>query len=132
MDSLDFLFLSDMAEAAITLFASATTYYVLEGDRLIIRRGGTVSMEIPYRDVDLIEYVDDKPRFFGPERLFRLSLQRLRVLRITINKKGKIHYVLINPRDPDLLIKSWYWARYPDEARSQGAQRPALGTSRVV
>jgi hypothetical protein len=121
MDSLDFLFLSNMAEMVVTLYARATTYFVLEEDRLIIRRGGTVSMNIPYRDMDLIEYADDKQYFFPTERLFRLSLKTLKVLRITINKKGDLHYILINPRDPDHLIKTWYWARYPAEAAAQGA-----------
>jgi hypothetical protein len=129
MDARDFFFLSDMAEMAITLFARATTYYVLEKDRLVIRRGGTVSMEIPYRDVDLIEYIEDNSWFFGPERLFRLSLRRLR---IQIRKENGFHYVLINPRDPDLLIKSWYWVRYPAEARAQRAQRVLPGATQVI
>lgn len=131
MDSLGLLFL-DMAQSVVTLFAAATTYYVLEEDRLIIRRGGTVSMNIPYRDIDLIEYADNKQQYFTLERLFRFSFRRLEILRITINKNDKLHYILINPRDPDYLIKTWYWARYPDEAQAQDAQRPAPTASPIV
>ncbi|MEH2513115.1 hypothetical protein V1291_004469 [Nitrobacteraceae bacterium AZCC 1564] len=123
---------STFLEMVVTLFASATTRYILEDDRLVIRRGGFISMEIPYRDVDLVEYIEDNGLFFGPERLFRLSLSRLRVLRITIRRKSGFHYVLINPRDPDNVIKTWYRAKFPDEARAQGAQRPLVGASRVV
>ncbi len=102
----------------MTLYARATTRYILEDDRLIIRRGGAVSMDIPYRDVDLIEYADAEQYYFTQERLFRLSFRKMKVLRITIKKEGKLHYILINPRDPDHLIKTWYWARYPAEARA--------------
>jgi len=132
MDALDFLSFSSLIEGIVTFFASATTYYVLEEDRLIIRRVGTVSMNIPYRDMDLIEYANDQQRYFTQDRLCRLSFRRLRDLRITINKNGKLHYILINPRDPDHLIKTWYWARYPDDAQSQGAQRPLPGVSQIV
>lgn len=132
MDSLDFLSLSNTIEMVVTLYARATTRYILEDDRLIIRRAGSVRMEIPYRDMDLIEYIDDKGWFFGPERLYRLFLLARRVLRITIRRNGDLQYVLINPLDPDRVIKTWYWAKFPAEARAQGAQRPFPGASRVV
>ncbi|WP_424630181.1 PH domain-containing protein [Bradyrhizobium sp. SYSU BS000235] len=122
----------DFIEMVVTLFAAATTRYILEDDRLVIRRGGFISMEIPYRDVDLIEYIDDKPQFFGPERLYRLAFPLRNILRIQIRKKSSFHYVLINPRDPDYLIKTWYWARYPAEARAQAAQPPLPSAPRLV
>jgi hypothetical protein len=87
-------------------------------------------MEISYSDIDLIEYVWGwlSPR----QRLYRLAFPTLKVLRLKIRKKHGFRYVLINPRDPDHVIRTWYLARYPVEAAAQGAQRPLPGASRLV
>ena len=126
---MDFFGFVDMV---VTLFASATTRYILEDDRLVIRRGGFVRMEIPYNDVDLIEYIDNKVGLVFHERLCRLALPKKKVVRIQIRRKVGFHAVLINPHDPDHLIKTWYWARYPAEAAAQGAQPPLPAASRLV
>jgi hypothetical protein len=108
--------------ATITLIMYGSTRYVVEDDRIIIRRGGYVVMDIPFSDIDLIEYVVNKLGFTFHERMYRLALPKAKVLRLKIKRKGGLRYLLINPRDPDHVIKAWYLARYPAEAQAQGWQ----------
>lgn len=81
-------------------------------------------MDLPFSDIDLIEYVVNKLGLTFHERMYRLALPKAKVLRLKIRRKSDFRYILINPRDPDHIIKAWYLARYPAEARAQGWQSP--------
>jgi hypothetical protein len=100
-----------------TLLTRATTFYTIEDDTLIIRRIGSVRMEIPFRDVEDIQYQWIYLDQLSQIRMYRLGLPG-KMLRI--KKSSGFRYVLINPSDPDHIIKAWHLARYPDEARAQG------------
>jgi hypothetical protein len=112
----------ELLVGASMLIVHGSTRYILEDDRLIIRRGGFVVMDIPFSDIDLIEYVVNKLGLTFHERMYRLALPKAKVLRLKIKRKGGLRYLLINPRDPDHVIKTWYLARYPAEAQAQGWQ----------
>jgi hypothetical protein len=100
---------------AASLWLKATTRYVVAADRLLIRRGGVVWMEIPFAD---IAEIDDKggaiDRFFQ-FRMYRLGLRR--TLRIT-KKKGIFRCVLINPRDPAPLVEAFQRSRSASQHRA--------------
>jgi len=86
-----------------TLWVRATTRYILEADRLLIRRAGFVWMDIPFRDVVDIE---SKPLFF--DKLWQIKMSQLgsrRMLRI--RRRRGFRYVLINPRDPAAIIAAF-------------------------
>ena len=102
----------------------ATTRYIVEPDRLIIRRAGLEWMQIPFQDVEDIEhrlFFFDKIlqvrmyqlRFpqFGGSRSARPIPQSREMLNqgetLRIRKKGYFRYVLINPVDPIPLLNAF-------------------------
>jgi hypothetical protein len=109
---------------AATAWLRATTRYIVEPDRLIIRRAGFEWMQIPFQDVEDVEHrfvFFDKilqvrmyqlhfPRFGGPRSArpiphSREMLNKGEALRI--RKKGFFRYVLINPVDPMPLLNAF-------------------------
>jgi len=107
-----------------TAWLRATTRYIVEPDRLIIRRAGLEWMQILFQDVEDIEHrlvFFDKilqvrmyqlrfPRFGGPRSArpiphSREMLNKGEALRI--RKKGFLRYVLINPVDPMPLLNAF-------------------------
>ena len=97
-----------------TLWLQATTHYIVEADRLLIRRAGFTWMEIQFRDVDEIEYQAGFFDKFLQIRMYQLGFRKL----LRIKKSGGFHYVLINPRDPAPIIEAY--RRF----RARGSDRP--------
>ena len=97
-----------------TLGLRVTTHYLVEADRLLMRRAGLIWMTILFRDVEEIEL-----RSGVFDRLLQIRMYRLgrgwKILRIT--KRRGFRYVLINPRDPSLIIASFrrFRASLPSE-----------------
>ena len=60
-----------------TLWLQATTHYIVEADRLLIRRAGFTWMEIQFRDVDEIEYQAGFFDKFLQIRMYQLGFRKL-------------------------------------------------------
>jgi hypothetical protein len=87
-----------------TLWLRATTHYLLEADRLLIRRAGLIWMEILFRDVEEIQY----------QAVFLSKISQIRMYRLgfggkflRIRRSRGFRYVLINPRDPAPIIEAF-------------------------
>jgi len=87
-----------------TLCLRATTHYLVEADRLLIRRAGFIWMEILFRDVEEIQLQGIFFQKLSQIRMYQLAGFR-KILRI--RKRSGFHYVLINPRDPALIIEAF-------------------------
>ena len=87
-----------------TLWLRATTHYIVEADRLLIRRAGFNWMEILFRDVEEIQH---RSVFFDKlcqVRMYQLGFRKM----LRIRRRRGFHYVLINPRDPAPIIDAFY------------------------
>ena len=83
-----------------TLWLRATTRYIVESDRLLIKRAGFIWMEIPFRDIEDFQY----QRIFL-DKLLQVRLSQLGFRKmLRIRKRRGFRYVLINPRDPTPII----------------------------
>ena len=97
-----------------TLWLRATTQYIVEADRLLIRRAGFTWMEIAFQDVDEIEY---QAGFFDKLRQIKMYQLGFRKM-LRIRKRRGFRYVLLNPRDPTPIIEAY--RRF----RARGFDRP--------
>ena len=107
---------------ALTLVVRATTYFIVKDDRLIIRQLGFVRKTILFSEIEDIECESAFVRQSSQIALYQLSGGKL--LRLT--KKSGTRYVLINPSDPQRVIKAWskYWAQFPSEKSFQVGLTP--------
>src|SRR5262249_32279106 len=131
---------------AATAWLRATTRYIVERDRLIIRRVGLEWMQIPFQDVEDIEH-----RLLFFDKILQIRMYQLRFPQIggprsarpiphsrdvlnpgealRIRKKGYLRYVLINPVDPMPLLNAFTKCktnapRQADTLESPGLQLP--------
>jgi hypothetical protein len=85
-----------------TLWLRATTHYLVETDRLLIKRSGFVWMEILFRDIEDFQYQAFFLSKLWQIRLYQLGFRRM----LRIRKRRGFRYVLINPRDPAPIIEA--------------------------
>jgi hypothetical protein len=97
-----------------TLVLRGTTHYIVESDRLLIKRAGSIWMEIPFRDVEEIQHQAISISRFSEIRLYQLGIRKM----FRIKKKRGFRYVLINPRSPAAIIEAY------DRFRHWPANRP--------
>jgi hypothetical protein len=93
-----------LAIPGVTLWFGATTHYIVEPDRLLIRRAGFVWMEIPFQDVEEMEHRAIFFDRFLQIRLYQLGFRKM----LRIAKRRGFRYVLINPHDPAPIIEAFY------------------------
>jgi hypothetical protein len=85
------------------LYLNATTHYIVEPGRLLIRCGGFVWMEIRYSDIEEMECKWVVFDSFRQIYMFQLGFRKM--LKIT-KRNGFFRYVLLNPRDPKPIIEA--------------------------
>jgi hypothetical protein len=111
----------------VTLIVRATTHFILYSDRLVIRRIGLVWMEILFRDVEEIEYERVFLNQFSQIRMYRLGTPGLPGRKfLRIKKRSGIRYVLLNPGDPERVIRAWrnHGAQFPSEQLFETGRSP--------
>src|SRR5437016_3770653 len=91
----------------VTIWLRATTRYIVEADRILIRRAGFIWMTILFDDIENIEQIYLSFDNMFQIRMFQLNFSWRRPMLKIVKRTGFFRNIVIDPRDPAPVMEAF-------------------------